>query len=252
MTDYPKDFYDDLEDTAGPSAQRIAPLVRALMPVRSVIDVGCGTGAWLGAFAGAGAGDVLGLDGDWVREEQLLIGPGNFQRCDLAKALPVERRFDLAISLEVAEHLGEEIAGRFVGELTRLAPVVLFSAAIPGQGGLHHVNEQPPDYWTRLFAEHGLRVIDTIRWQVWADPSVAWWYKQNILLFAGEDALEANSRLKAARRATPADAPIHIVHPERYAAIVARSRPGLGGWLKMGPRALARALSRRGSEADTR
>ncbi len=252
MTDYPKNFYDDLEDTAAPSARRIVPMVRALMKVASVVDVGCGTGAWLNVFARDGVDEVLGLDGDWVRQEQLLIEPGNFQRCDLTKALPVDRRYDLAISLEVAEHLSEEFASDFVSELTRLAPVVLFSAAIPGQGGLHHVNERPPAYWAGLFAKRGFKVIDTIRWQVWGDPSVTWWYKQNILLFASEPALEANPKLRAARQAMPPDAPIHIVHPERYAAIVKQARPGLGGWLKMGRRALGRSLPRRDAEADTR
>ena len=252
MTDYPKQFYDDLKDTASPSAKRIVPLVRALMKVASVIDVGCGTGAWLSAFAADGVRDVFGLEGDWVGQEQLLIEPGKFQRCDLTKALPVDRSFDLAISLEVAEHLGAEFASDFVSELTRLAPVVLFSAAIPGQGGLHHVNERAPDYWAGLFAKHGFEVIDTIRWQVWTDPSVTWWYKQNILLYASEPALKANPKLKSARNATPPDAPIHIVHPEPYAAIVKQARPGLGGWLKMGRRTIGRMLSRRSTEADTR
>ena len=106
MTDYSKQFYDDLKDTASPSARRIVPLVRALMKVASVVDVGCGTGAWLSTFAADGVRDVFGLEGDWVGQEQLLIEPGKFQRCDLTKALPVDRSFDLAISLEVAEHLG--------------------------------------------------------------------------------------------------------------------------------------------------
>ena len=246
MTDYSKTFYDELEDTAAPSAKRIAPLVRGLMTVESVVDIGCGTGSWLKAFADEGAGDVLGIDGDWVREDQLLIEAGSFTRCDLTKTLPVDRTFDLAISLEVAEHLNQEFASGFVGELTRLAPVVLFSAAIPGQGGLHHVNEQPPEYWAELFAERGFQVIDAIRWQVWGDPLVTWWYKQNILLFASEAGLRANPKLAAACKATPPGAPVHIVHPERYAAMAKQARPGFGSWVKMGGKALRRSLVRRG------
>ena len=252
MTDYPKNFYDALEDTAAPSARRVVPLVRALTAVESVVDVGCGTGAWLNAFADEGAGEVLGLDGDWVGEDQLLIEPSNFIRCDLSKKLPVERVFDLAISLEVAEHLHEEFAFGFIGELTRLAPVVLFSAANPGQGGINHFNEQPPGYWAELFAKHGFVVIDTIRWQVWNDPLVTWWYKQNIVLYAGKAALEANPKLADARKAMPPDAPLHIVHPERYGLVLEEARPGLGGWLKMGRRAIIRSLSRRPTEIDTR
>ena len=130
-----------------------------------------------------------------MRDDQLLIPTDRFLRCRVGETLPVEERFDLAISLEVAEHLPQTHAAAFVGELTRLAPAVLFSAAIPGQGGLNHVNEQWPDYWAALFEAQGFQPIDTLRWRIWGDDQITWWYKQNLLLFAADDALAANPRL---------------------------------------------------------
>ena len=245
MKDYPRKFYDELKDSALPSARRIVPLVRALMTVRSVVDVGCGDGGWLKAFQESGVKNVVGIDGEWVRDDQLLIAPEHLVRCALHEPLPLDRRFDLAVSLEVAEHIRPEFAARFVAELARLAPVVLFSAAVPDQGGLNHFNEQWPAVWAKLFEGYGYRSIDTLRWQVWRDDAVTWWYKQNMLLFASEEALDRNAKLEAARKAAPPGPPLAVIHPEKFGGIARRARPGLGRWLKMGPAALRRSLGRR-------
>jgi SAM-dependent methyltransferase len=244
MDDYPRAFYDELKETALPSARRIVPLLRELMTVASAVDVGCGDGGWLKALAETGTQTVLGLDGDWMREDQLLIGREQFVRCALTERLPVEDRFDLAISLEVAEHIPAGNASAFVAELTRLSPVVLFSAAVPDQGGLNHVNEQWPAYWAALFGAHGYQTIDTLRWRIWSDDGVTWWYKQNLLLFASEAALTSNPKLEEARQASPQDAPLAVVHPDRFGAVARLTRPGFGRWLKMGKAALGRSLRR--------
>jgi len=243
MDDYPRAFYDDLKDTALPSARRVVPLLRELMTIASAVDVGCGDGGWLKALQETGTQKILGLDGDWVREDQLLIDSTRLVRCTLGETLPVDDRFDLAIALEVAEHLPADRASNFVSELTRLAPVVLFSAAIPGQGGLNHVNEQWPGYWAALFAGHGYQPIDTLRWRIWSDDAVTWWYKQNLLLFASDTALASNAGLAEARKATVAGAPLAVVHPDRFAAVARLTRPGFGRWIKMGKAALNRSLT---------
>jgi SAM-dependent methyltransferase len=240
---YTREFYDDLSRTGLPSARRIVPLLAAMMELSSVIDVGCGNGAWLSVFAEHGARRIVGLDNDWIGADQLLIDAAAFQRCDLSRPLPAEGPFDLALSLEVAEHLPPERAASFVAELARLAPVVLFSAAIPGQGGVNHRNEQWPGYWAALFASHGYRAIDTLRPRIWAMPEVTWWYKQNLVLFASAAAIAANPALAAALEASPPGAPLALVHPEKFLATERLTRPGLGRWLKMGRAALRRSLA---------
>src|SRR5688572_1327578 len=113
------------------SAKEIVPTVMDLVKPRSVVDLGCGVGGWLAAFMKAGVEDVAGYDGEWVHLEDLLIPQNCFHRHDLSKPLPVERVFDLAVSVEVAEHLQAECALPFVQTLTKFSNVVLFSAAIP-------------------------------------------------------------------------------------------------------------------------
>ena len=236
--DYSRAFYDDLANTALPSARRIVPLVLELARPASVVDVGCGNGSWLKAFGEAGVPTLLGLDGDWVGLDQLVIPRENFRRWSLERELPADARFDLAVSLEVAEHLPAAAADRFVAGLVRLAPVVLFSAAVPGQGGPHHVNEQWPAYWAERFAAQGAACLDLLRWRLWHDPAVTWWYKQNILLFATAEGRAAHPALAAAETGPPRA----LLHPDLLAGKRKALEPGFGRWLKMGGAALRRSL----------
>ncbi len=241
---YGDDFYRYLDATAEASARRVLPLLFELIRPQSIVDVGCGDGGWLAVARENGIGDILGLEGPWIDEKRLKIPLSAFKRTRLDEPLPIQRRFDLALSLEVAEHLPPERAPGLVAELSRLAPVVLFSAAIPGQGGVDHKNEQWPRYWAELFSCGGYRAIDRLRFRLWEDPAVAFWYKQNLILFASEDALAANPSLAEASRLSPGG-PIALVHPELFCRMLRLSEPRLGRWLKMMPRALRRSLSGR-------
>jgi SAM-dependent methyltransferase len=194
------------------SAETIVPLVMERLAPKSVVDLGCGIGTWLAVFARHGIADYLGVDGDWVPRELLEIPAARFVPAQLDKPFVLDRRFDLAVSLEVAEHLAESAAKVFVETTVRLASCVLFSAAIPHQGGLHHVNEQWQDYWAGLFAAHGYATIDAIRPRVWSDPDVAFWYKQNTLLFATSEVVAAHAELSRDREAT-VEALLPLVHP---------------------------------------
>jgi SAM-dependent methyltransferase len=242
--DYTTRFYDELGASAEPSAQRVWPHVLALAPIRSAVDVGCGDGGWLAALMALGVEDVLGIEGGWIADQQLRIPVGKVRRADLGTRIGADRRFDLACSLEVAEHLDPERAASFIADLSALAPLVLFSAAVPGQGGPRHVNEQWPGYWAALFAQHGLRAVDCLRTALWQDEQVTWWYRQNLLLFAAEEALQRWPALAEAASHAPS-APLHLVHPACYDLVRRRANPGLGRWLRMAPDALRRSLRRR-------
>jgi SAM-dependent methyltransferase len=166
-----------------------------LVAPRSIVDVGCGSGGWLSAFAAAGVRDLVGLEGSPADPEMIDVEPSQIQACDLSKPFYLDREFGLAVSLEVAEHLPEEAAASFIESLTRLAPVVLFSAAIPGQGGVGHLNEQWPTYWASHFSRNGFEVCDCLRDRVWRDRRVEWWYRQNVLLFVRAQARSNYPRL---------------------------------------------------------
>jgi hypothetical protein len=128
------------------------------------------------------------MDGGSPGEDALHIDRSELVVVDLSEPIDVSRTFDLAISLEVAEHLPASRSASFVEDLCRLAPVVLFSAAVPGQGGTEHQTERWPSYWIDLFEKHGYHVIDRIRPSIWTNPDVESWYAQNTLLFASDEA----------------------------------------------------------------
>jgi len=195
--------------------------VLQLVRASSVIDIGCGDGSWLALFRKHGVAKVLGVDGKYVDRDLLQIPMECFQAVDLTKPFGFGTTFDLAISLEVAEHLPAGCAAVFVECLTKLAPVVLFSAAIPFQGGEHHVNEQWPDRWVELFEGNGYFAVDCIRKQVWTNEAVEWWYAQNTLLFAQAALVETNAALKAAYEQTNLNQ-LCVVHPRLYREAIAR------------------------------
>ena len=196
MQPYTQKFYKDQSVGSRRSAEAIVPLVLTLIKPQSVIDVGCGLGTWLSVFKEFGVKDVFGIDGDHVDRSMLQIPNERFTAFDLKKPIPIDRQFDLVISLEVAEHLPEDCAKTFIHSLTGLGPVILFSAAIPFQGGTNHLNEQWPDYWANHFNDNGYVAVDCLRKKVWQDDQVEWWYAQNILLFSKKDYLASNPLLK--------------------------------------------------------
>ncbi len=230
---YTPKFYRELE-SARESAAEILPIIIELLKPSSIVDIGCGSGHWLAVAGEHGVTDILGVDGNWVSESQLAIPAEKFVAHDLSTPLKLDRRFDLALSLEVAEHLPESAAGAFIHNLCSSAEVVLFSAAIPGQGGRHHVNEQWPAYWADLFEQAGYQCYDVLRPRIWNNPRVAWYYAQNCMIFAhpGPSSLGSPGR------------PFALVHPGLWSAHVARMTSP-GKLLERLPKAILSTLRRR-------
>lgn len=189
---YDQKFYDALSAGSSASAARILPDVVRLVSPRSAVDVGAGNGEWLAELRSLGVEDVLGVDGDWVTPAALKIPVPQFKAHDLRQPLALDRTFDLAISMETAEHLPPERGEGFVADLVKLAPAVLFSAAVPGQGGTDHINEQWPDHWEAFFKEHDYLAIDVLRMKFWDDETIALWYRQNVFLYVRRDIVEAS------------------------------------------------------------
>lgn len=170
------------------SAQTISDLLRRNLEIQSVLDVGCARGTWLAAWRESGATDIVGADGSYVDPTTLAIPRNLFVAADLAETLDLGRRFDLVQSLEVAEHVCADAANRFVDNLVRHAHgYILFSAAPPGQGGEHHINEQPYEYWREKFRARGFHPYDFIRPALAADKGISFWYRYNTMLYVRED-----------------------------------------------------------------
>jgi hypothetical protein len=207
---YTIEYFASFRDSSRASAEVVVPIVKSWINPRSVADFGCGLGMWLSVWSEAGC-DVQGIDGDWVDRNHLAIPREKFIAHDLSQPIELGRRFDLAMSVEAAEHLPPEAASVFVQSLTSAAPVVLFSASIPHQPGEGHVNCQWPSYWAELFAERGYRVFDRLRYTLWEDERVDWWYRQNIMLYVEAKHAE---RLAALSDASDRERkPLPLVHP---------------------------------------
>lgn len=194
-------------------AHTVLAIVREYVQPRSVLDVGCGAGTWLRAAQEAGIGDCRGIEGRWLDPTLLQVDRGLVSLHDLEEPFELGRRFDLLLCLELAEHLPARSADLLIACLVRHGDVILFSAAVPHQGGHHHVNEQLPDYWAAKFAEHGFRIVDAIRPRIWNDRSIWWWYRQNLLLAVHERLLETNAKL---REQSMIARPLSVLHPDGF------------------------------------
>ena len=243
---YSTAFYEQQSNGSIRSARRVLPHVIDMLSPKSVVDVGCGIGTWLAAARELGIEDVLGVDGAYVDQRMLQIPHERFHAADLTRPLTIARTFDLALCLEVGEHLPLDAADQLVISLTRLASAVLYSAAIPRQGGENHINEQWQSWWVERFRCHGYLAVDCIRPRIWNDHDVEWWYAQNMLLMVKEDTLRASPALMSELERTAGT--YSLVHPRAYlnrldAADTLRPR-GLREWAAAGP-ALAAATLRR-------
>lgn len=214
---YDSTFYDLIAPGCRASAAVVVPWLHNLFSPERVLDVGCGEGHWLAEFAALGC-EVRGIDGVHVPANRLAIPPECFSAVDLASSwgqVAFESAHDLTLSLEVAEHLPPSAAEGFVAGLVATAPIVVFSAAIPGQGGVGHLNEQWPRYWWDLFHKHGYLGTGALRFVFWDDDRVENWYRQNLFVYAHPSAFPAEA---AHFWAEPWRQPYALVHPVLFDA----------------------------------
>lgn len=181
---YSSEFYEYINAGSRRSARVFIPLLHGALPIDSLLDVGAGVGAWASEWLASGVADIVAVDGSYVPKDALLIPADKFVPHDLSTPLRLPRRFDLVQSLEVAEHLAEADADCLVDTLAAHGDVILFSAAAPGQGGEHHVNEQPLDYWRQKFAARGYLAYDWLRPQLAENADVQRWYRYNSIIYA--------------------------------------------------------------------
>jgi cyclopropane fatty-acyl-phospholipid synthase-like methyltransferase len=180
--DYNDNFYDYHFQDSINSAQELIPLFLKYFKPKSVLDVGCGLGTWLSVFEEYNC-EIFGIDGDNVDIKKLIIHKNKFKPLDLNLSYNLNKKFDLVISLEVAEHILPENAEIFIDSICSHSDIVLFSAAIPGQEGTMHYNEQNNEYWEEKFNKNEYQCIDFFRHKIWNNKEISWWYRQNILIF---------------------------------------------------------------------
>ncbi len=187
--DYNNQLHDDGRERGLSSARTVARMVYEVFRPDSVLDVGCGFGYWLRAFQDLGAKRVAGIDGDYIDRSKLEIDPACFHPMDINQPIRPLGSFDLAMTIEVAEHLQPSTSDRFVDYLCAASKVVLFSAGIPGQPGHRHINARWPYDWAARFARRGYTALDFIRPRIWHDESMMLCHRQNLHLYVHESLL---------------------------------------------------------------
>ncbi|MDX2050511.1 MAG: methyltransferase domain-containing protein [Rickettsiaceae bacterium] len=187
MNIYNSEFYNTYKNVSLNSANELVPIITKILNPKSVLDIGCGVGTWLKQFQDAGITDYNGVDGPYVKKEQFLANKDKLIHHDLQTTLDLQKKYDIVISLEVAEHIDEKYADIFIDNLTRHSDCIVMSAAIPLQGGTYHVNEQWPDYWIRKMNIKGFKVYDLLRPIIWNNSAIDYYYRQNILVYSKFD-----------------------------------------------------------------
>lgn len=193
------------------AARQVLPILFEIYQPKSMLDVGCGLGNWIQVAKSLGVPKITGIDGSYVNRLLLKITEDEFVEKDLKDKFNLNQKFDLAICLEVAEHLPAESAAGLIESLTLHADVIIFSAALPGQGGQNHINEQWPDYWQKLFTKNGFEMIDFFRPKIWNNQKIERWYKQNMFLVVKKEHFLDKGMDKLA---------LSLIHPELFETII--------------------------------
>lgn len=181
---YNQVFFDYVDEGAIRSAEVIVKHLFPLLKPDSVLDVGCGRASWLRAWKNAGCRQVQGIDGDYIDRAQLHIAQDEFKPVNLCQTFDLGQRFDLVQCLEVAEHIAAGPATGLIDSLVRHGDIILFSAAVPGQGGTQHINERPLEHWRDMFVDRGYRAFDALRPLIHTNARIEPWYRYNSILYA--------------------------------------------------------------------
>lgn len=199
---YDEAFLEDIDESARVSAKIILKELRSgIAPyygLNSLLDVGCGSGAW----------NVLEADEEYVGVDNHNHLQEGWIKQHVGEPFDLRRKFDLVICMEVGEHLPEECADTLVDNLVRHGDRILFSAAIPGQNGRGHINEQWQSWWAKKFHDRGYFINAMVfRAQFWANEAIPYYYRQNMFLaYKGPSGAIAYSW----------DDMIDVVHPDKW------------------------------------
>lgn len=208
---YNKNFYDQMTEVSLRSARKIVPFLISNFPIKNVIDFGCGNGAWLKAFDELTV-EIVGIEGNWIRDKKTLIPKDKYQFTNFEdKNLNITEKYDIALCMEVAEHLSEPSAEYLIEQITSVTNKILFSAAIPLQGGTGHINEQWQSYWAEKFIKHSFYPNLDIRNAYWNNKQIAPYFRQNMLIYERinnvNESYKTNDELENL---------LNIVHPQMY------------------------------------
>ncbi len=206
---YGKPFYDEHSKGSLRSARILLSILHRYHDFKSVVDFGAGNGTWLRAASSCGAKELVAIEGEWVKAYPRKFRGATYRYANLNARISVEKKFDLAVSAEVAEHLDPSRGPSFVADLCRASDVVAFGAGPPREQGTGHINCRPQSYWIEQFDRRGFTCLDAFRPVVWYDKRVEPWYRQDMFLFVAARRLRKFARI-------PRPSLVNVYHPLMY------------------------------------
>lgn len=223
---YDQKFYESISSDSKEAAHHIIPILKKLIPISSVVDIGCAGGDWLKACLDFGIEDICGLDSYSQIPESLKISSRYIINQNLNESFQLEKKYSLSICLELAEHLQPDSSSRFISDLCATSDFILFSAAPPGQGGVSHSNEKDLEYWRSEFLKHEFTAFDPIRPQIMNVKTIAPWYRYNTLLYIRKSAISvAPAELKITQVSEREKIKIFDSYPWRIRKLILRRLP---------------------------
>ena len=182
---YSKKYFDIENSMTMPTAKEVVGILIEEFRPKSVADVGCGAGVYLREFQKKGI-KIKGYDASRNAAKDAFIDRSFIELQDLTKELKASKKYDLVISFETGEHIPKRYSGIFVKNISKLGDIAAFSASQPGQGGRHHVNEQQPEFWIRIFGKNNFKYLpektERLR-KKFKDIKCVWWLQKNVLVF---------------------------------------------------------------------
>jgi cyclopropane fatty-acyl-phospholipid synthase-like methyltransferase len=115
----------------------------------SMVDVGCGPGGMV-EYALSKGMKAAGIDGDFTIARRIPVHIHDFT----TGHVDLNRQYDLCWCVEFVEHIEEQYMDNFI-KVFQQCRFVMMTHAFPGQGGHHHVNEKPSEYWVQKMSEAG-------------------------------------------------------------------------------------------------
>ena len=185
---YDAEFFTEGNTIKVQSAQKVAEILCEYLDFQTVFDIGCGMGLYLAELNKLGktcAGCDGSSDGVRMASEDLLVF-----MADATKPIQVNRKNDIVICFEVAEHIAKRHSRQLVRNCTSNGRRVVFTAAPPGQVGVGHINTQPYEFWIHLFTEQGFQCDENLSKRIrerMASQGVVSWIANNLLVFTGPD-----------------------------------------------------------------
>jgi hypothetical protein len=181
---YDSSFYTGMKDDHYHSAVKFFKHLFQHYRPDSLVDFGAGTGAWIKAARDLGVKTILGIEGEWVKNSASHIVPGlPYHYQNMEDPVCLERHFDMAMSLDVAEHLTQSRADTFLDDMCTAADFIMFGAAMSLQLGANHINEQNQTYWIEKFRARGYICRDFFRAPLWFHNDIQANYLQNTFVF---------------------------------------------------------------------